>query len=158
MISYVALDLELQPSFTFKGLAVDCVLAVPPRNIPATARKLRDSTSFSASHRGRIITVDGRGYTQPMDPIGGIYRDRSWHGPASHQAGNRLEYFTNIYIPIPFWIFSSAETRTFEIRVRAWVSVAKQFPVELRRTERVNFTNFVRVNKGDDSKKCSLFG
>jgi len=83
VISYVALDLELQPSFTFKGLAVDC-LTVPPRNIPATARKLRDSTSFSVSHRRRIITVDGRGYTQLMDPTGGIYRDRSWHGPASH--------------------------------------------------------------------------
>jgi len=155
VVSYTAGDLEPHPSITFKGLAVDCSLV--SRNIPGNARNLRKpSTTFEISHRGETVTVNERGYIQPMNPDEGIYKDRLWRGP--NPVGTRMEYVTNIYIPIPFWIFSTAETRTFEVQARAWVSIAQQFPVKLSSTAKVNFTNFVQLNKGEDSKRCSLLG
>ena len=155
VVSYTAVDLEPHPSITFKGLAVDCSLV--PRNIPGNARRLRKpSTTFKISHRGELVTVNEQGYIQPMDPDKGIYKDHVWCGP--NPAGTRMEYVTNIYIPIPFWIFSTAETRIFEVQASAWVSIAQQFPVKVSRTAKVNFTNFVQMNKGEDSKKCSLLG
>ena len=153
VVSFTAVGLEPHPSITFKGLAVDCSLV--PRNIPGNTRKSRKpSTTFKISHRGRTVTINERGCIQPMNPDYGIYKDRIWWGP--NPAGTRIKYVTNIYIPIPFWIFSTAETRTFEFQARAWVSIAQEFPIELSRTAEVNFTNFVRMDKGEDSKKCSL--
>lgn len=163
MVSYTSVDPDFEPSVSVDHLEVDCTLADIPRNVPTTAKRFRKpGTTFRVSHNGGTTKSDKLGNIEGMmDPTRGIYRDHDWQGPTLAKTMNRgvrrMEYFTNIYIPIPVWLFAVCETRTFDIEVRAWVSLAHAFPVTLRRLEQLNFSNFIQVNR-DGSTGCALLG
>jgi hypothetical protein len=161
VVSYTPFDPDFEPSISVKRLEVDCTLANIPRNIPATATKFRQaSKTFRVSHNGGTVKLDNSGNIEEMDPTRGIYKDCDWEGPTLsetfNQGARRMEYSTNIYIPIPVWLFAVSETRVFDIEVIAWVSVAHGFPATLRTLEQLSFSNFLRINEGDDSKRCAL--
>jgi hypothetical protein len=161
VISYTSDDLGFEPSISVRTLMVHCNLSLVPRNAPATSKKFRTpSRSYRVSYHGETARLDSRGNVEAMDPTRGIYKDPNWSGPTpsvtNNQAAKRMEYFMNIYIPIPVWIFATAETRAFDIEVKAWVSVASAFPVPLRTCEQVTFSHFVQINGRDDSKGCVL--
>lgn len=155
-MSYTSPDLDLERLIRIMNVKVDCALAAMPRDIPATARKFRTPPrSYTVSYNGAMAALDNDGNLKMMDPTRGIYIDRDWSGP-KRLAHKRRECSANVYIPIPAWIFSVAETRTFNIEVRVWVSVANQFPLILRSTNQINLTNFVAINARDGSERCVL--
>jgi hypothetical protein len=133
-------------------------LAPIPRYVPTTTRKFRvEKETYRTSHNGATTVLDKEGTVEAMNPTRGIYRDEKWWGPFKTSRGSekRIEYRTNIYIPIPIRIFSVAETRAFDIEVRAWVSVGSSFPVILRTVEQIMFSSFVKIER-DGSMRCTL--
>jgi len=134
VVSYKPADLDFKPSVKVKSLQVDCTLAPIPRYVPTTTRKFRvEKETYRTSHNGATTVLDKEGTVEAMNPTRGI----------------------NIYIPIPIRIFSVAETRAFDIEVRAWVSVGSSFPVILRTVEQIMFSSFVKIER-DGSMRCTL--
>jgi hypothetical protein len=92
----------------------------------------------------------------------GIHMDRDWRGPILATANKtdesemRVEYRANIYIPIPSLLFTAADTRAFDVDVRAWVSVTNRPAVQLKRSERITLSQFGQVSGHDDSIGCVL--
>jgi hypothetical protein len=158
VVSYSLGDLDIPPSVTVKGFTVDCTMAVIPRDIPASARKFRQSPeTFRVSYSGAVAKLDASGNIGVMNPASGIYRDRFWYGPLYKTMNHTrtVEYTSNIYVPIPMFLFSKSETRVFVFDVDLWVSVAHQIPVKLSKSKKMELTNFVWFDAGN-RKQCSL--
>ena len=170
VISYTSIgaagrvDLDFEPSIAINNVTVNCSLAAKPRPISGTTiNARRPSESYEVTYRG-FSTTYTRGILEPMQVDCGIHMECNWHGPNLASTSNigksegRVEYRANIYIPIPSLLFSAADTRAFDINAGAWVSVANQSAVQLRRTERFTFSQFGQVSGYDDSVGCILTG
>lgn len=150
------INLDFEPSVIVKAIHIDCSLVTVPRNVPPSARKFRKvAPTYKVSHLGAKSSYENGKLTY-MDHYNGIYIDHEWRGPTSNIKESRMEYSTNVYIPIPLSLFANCDTRSFDIEARAWVSVANRHPVELRTLRRTHFSNFVRICTVDGSMGCSL--
>ena len=172
VISYISssqhsdhMDLDFEPSIAVRNAAVECSLATRPRLISATTKGARrPSESYKVTYRGFSTCFDSQGRLQPMQFNRGIHMDRDWRGPTlvaankGGECGRRVEYRSNLYIPIPSSVFSSADTRAFDIDARAWISVANRTAVQLRRKQRITLSQFGQVSGHDDSVTCILTG
>jgi len=114
VVSYKPADLDFKPSVKVKSLQVDCTLAPIPRYVPTTTRKFRvEKETYRTSHNGATTVLDKEGTVEAMNPTRGIYRDEKWRGPFKTSRGSekRIEYRTNIYIPIhTFQILTTTTT------------------------------------------------
>jgi hypothetical protein len=106
------------------------------------------------SYNDAIAELDGHGNVELMDPTLGIHKDPFWCGPTLSKVTRRVEYTCNVYIPVPVSLFSISETRVFNVEVTVWVSIAKGFPLKLKKEETMLFTNFVRMEEGQP--QCAL--
>lgn len=157
-------DLDFEPSIGINNVTVNCSLAAKPRLISGTTISARrPSESYEVTYRG-FSTTCASGILEPMPVDCGIRMECNWHGPNLASVSNigtserRVEYRANIYIPIPFFLFSAANTRAFDIDARAWVSVANRPAVQLKRMERITLSQFGQVSAYDDSVVCILAG
>ena len=171
VISYIStstsnhIDPDFEPSITVKNLTVECSLAAKPRPISGTTISARrPSESYRVMYHGCSTTFDSRGQLKPLQVDRGIHVDRHWRGPAlalANKTGKsemRVEYRADIYIPIPSFLFSAADTRAFDVEVRAWVSVGNRSAVQLEQSERLTLSQFGQVSGHNDSVGCALIG
>jgi hypothetical protein len=168
IVSYISANptgnfyIEFEPSIAIKTLAITCTLVTIPRMISATTPHFRNySPPFTVAHHGAELTSDRNGYYHEMDPKQGIYKDPYWRGPmvvGNHHHKRRMEHSMNVYVPIPISLFKATDTRAFDIEVRVCVFAANVLPVELKKLQRLHFSNFVQIAKLDDSKRCALVG
>jgi hypothetical protein len=93
----------------------------------------------------------------------GIHVDRRWYGPdlitkANNQGiyEKKVEYYADVYIPIPSSLFANTDTRAFDIDVRAWVSVDNKAAVQLSISERINFSLLGRIPSCDGAVNSAL--
>lgn len=68
---------------------------------------------------------------------------------------SKTVYTNNIYIPIPIWMFAKTDTRVFDFKVKVWVSIANNAPVEIELSKCLRFSHFMRIH-ADDQSACSL--
>jgi hypothetical protein len=93
-----------------------------------------------------------------MKAENGIHLNHHWRGPKLTTITNkqgtsekRIEYYLDVYIPIPMSLFDRMDTRAFDIDAKAWVSVADRSPKQLTKLERLPFSLLSRIPGQDDA-------
>ncbi|KZP29273.1 hypothetical protein FIBSPDRAFT_851646 [Athelia psychrophila] len=149
---------DFEPSVLIKQTSAICTLVTGPRPpLCSTALSRRaPSRSYSVTFDGGLAET-----RREIDP-GSICMGPDWVGPtlvadrlATPTSSSRTVYTNNIYVPIPVWMFAKTDTRLFDFKVKVWVSIANNAPVEVEVSKRLRFGHFVRIQEADHSA-CSL--